>query len=235
MKLTKSNEDYLEAIGFLLRERGVALVSDIAASLNVKMPSVTSAIRQLAALGLVEYVQYAPVKLTERGKVVADEIMSSHRTLRVFFKNILHIPNSRANEIACQLEHIMNVDEIGRVSRLTGFLLANPEFMGSLNDELSALPVIEPAGTTMTLDKVRAGIKYVVQKIASGRRNLPDGMALPDDLRVGTELEVIRVAQLGDTISIRYGETCIALNREVSRLITVRINDEGEKTVSGRR
>ena len=32
--------------------------------LKVKMPSVTSAVKQLADMGLVEYTQYAPVKLT---------------------------------------------------------------------------------------------------------------------------------------------------------------------------
>lgn len=55
LELTKSNEDYLEAIGLLSEKNGTAQVRDIAEMLKVKMPSVTSAVKQLADMGLVEY------------------------------------------------------------------------------------------------------------------------------------------------------------------------------------
>lgn len=48
LELTKSNEDYLEAIGLLSEKNGTAQVRDIAEMLKVKMPSVTSAVKQLA-------------------------------------------------------------------------------------------------------------------------------------------------------------------------------------------
>lgn len=54
LELTKSNEDYLEAIGLLSEKNGTAQVRDIAEMLKVKMPSVTSAVKQLADMGLVE-------------------------------------------------------------------------------------------------------------------------------------------------------------------------------------
>ncbi|MCB5933138.1 metal-dependent transcriptional regulator, partial [[Eubacterium] rectale] len=41
LELTKSNEDYLEAIGLLSEKNGTAQVRDIAEMLKVKMPSVT--------------------------------------------------------------------------------------------------------------------------------------------------------------------------------------------------
>ena len=45
LELTKSNEDYLEAIGLLSEKNGTAQVRDIAEMLKVKMPSVTSSWR----------------------------------------------------------------------------------------------------------------------------------------------------------------------------------------------
>lgn len=45
LELTKSNEDYLEAIGLLSEKSGTAQVRDIAEMLKVKMPSVTSAVK----------------------------------------------------------------------------------------------------------------------------------------------------------------------------------------------
>ena len=77
LELTKSNEDYLEAIGLLSEKNGTAQVRDIAEMLKVKMPSVTSAVKQLADMGLVEYTQYAPVKLTPQGRRIAGKLLSA--------------------------------------------------------------------------------------------------------------------------------------------------------------
>ena len=66
-RLSRSAEDYLEAIGHLCNLHGQAQVSDIAERLGVKKPSVTAAMRQLSAEGLIEYRQYAPIRLTPKG------------------------------------------------------------------------------------------------------------------------------------------------------------------------
>lgn len=89
LELTKSNEDYLEAIGLLSEKNGTAQVRDIAEMLKVKMPSVTSAVKQLADMGLVEYTQYAPVKLTPQGRRIAGKIIVSHGILFDFLREEL--------------------------------------------------------------------------------------------------------------------------------------------------
>ena len=109
LELTKSNEDYLEAIGLLSEKNGTAQVRDIAEMLKVKMPSVTSAVKQLADMGLVEYTQYAPVKLTPQGRRIAGKIIVSHGILFDFLRE------ERANEVACQIEHIMTFEEIEKL------------------------------------------------------------------------------------------------------------------------
>lgn len=118
-KLTKSNEDYLEAIGLLSEKSGSAQVRDIAKMLNVKMPSVTTGVKHLADMGLVQYTQYAPVKLTEKGAQKAKEIIERHATIFRFLSEILHISDERADKIACQMEHIMTAEEIQRLANLT--------------------------------------------------------------------------------------------------------------------
>ncbi len=111
LELTKSNEDYLEAIGLLSEKNGTAQVRDIAEMLKVKMPSVTSAVKQLADMGLVEYTQYAPVKLPPQGRRIAGKIIVSHGILFDFLREELALPEERANEVACQIEHIMTFEE----------------------------------------------------------------------------------------------------------------------------
>ncbi len=116
-RLSRSAEDYLEAVGHLCRESGCAQVGDIATRLGVRKPSVTAAMRQLAALGLVEYRQYAPIHLTERGQRYADEVISAHGTLRRFLIEAAGLTPQRADEAACQMEHVLTYEEIDAIAR----------------------------------------------------------------------------------------------------------------------
>ena len=114
MQLTESMEDYLEAIAELTAVDGHAHVKEIAEKLAVKLPSVTGALRQLAAQGLIIYNSRYPVQLTEAGKVVADEVVRRHTILKKFFSDILGLPPEQATETACRLEHVVDSDTIER-------------------------------------------------------------------------------------------------------------------------
>ena len=54
-RLSESMEDYLEAIAELIAVDGHAHTKEIAQKLNVKMPSVTGALRQLEQQGYIVY------------------------------------------------------------------------------------------------------------------------------------------------------------------------------------
>jgi len=113
-KLTESLEDYLEAIAELIVVEGHAHSKEIAEKLNVTMPSVTGALRQLMQLDLIIYNTHHPVQLTAKGKAVADRIMYHHEVLKMFFSGILGLPIDKATETACRLEHIVDEDTIER-------------------------------------------------------------------------------------------------------------------------
>ncbi len=116
-RLSRSAEDYLEAVGHLCREGGHAQVSDIATRLNVRKPSVTAAMRHLAELGLVEYRQYAPIRLTEEGQRYAESVISAHRVLSRFLCEVAGLTPTRADEAACQIEHVLTYEEIDEIAR----------------------------------------------------------------------------------------------------------------------
>ena len=118
-RLSRSAEDYLEAIGHLCRENGRAQVSDVAAMLNVKKPSVTAAVHQLAAEGLITYKRYAPIELTEKGKQYADRVIRAHGILLRFLEESAGLSTSRADDVACHMEHLLSIEEIESIgSRL---------------------------------------------------------------------------------------------------------------------
>jgi len=107
-EITPTMQDYLEAIGQLGREEQVVRVKNLARQMNVKMPSVTEALKTLARNGLIRHEKYGYVQLTQRGENIAEEIYSRHQTLFKFLNEILRIDPRTADEDACRMEHTIS-------------------------------------------------------------------------------------------------------------------------------
>lgn len=116
-RLGRSAEDYLEAIGMLSKPDGSAQPRDIAEHLGVRMPSVTAALKKLAAEGLITYAPYAPVQLTAQGRAYAERVITAHRTLQRFMHEVAGLSAERAAQAACQMEHFLTEPEIAAIAR----------------------------------------------------------------------------------------------------------------------
>ena len=110
LALSASLEDYVEAILRLERESRVTRVSEIAAHLEVSRPSVTGAIKILGARGLVCHAPYGHVTLTEEGVRVASEVERRHLLIRDFLTGVLSLPEDKAEEAACRMEHVLEAE-----------------------------------------------------------------------------------------------------------------------------
>jgi DtxR family transcriptional regulator, Mn-dependent transcriptional regulator len=108
--LSASLEDYLEAILQLEAASRVTRVSEIAEQLNVSRPSVTGALKHLAARGLVVHARYGHVTLTEEGVGIARDVLGRHVAIRGFLVDVLGIPEEKAETTACRLEHVLEPD-----------------------------------------------------------------------------------------------------------------------------
>lgn len=109
--MTKSLEDYLEAIYRLSQQDGNARVVDVAKMLGVKMPSVNNAVKELARLELVQYEKYHELVLTVEGITVAKKVYERHLTLKQFLIS-LGVPENIAENDACSMEHILSAETI---------------------------------------------------------------------------------------------------------------------------
>lgn len=91
---------------------------DIAASLQVKRPSVSRMLNFLAEDGMIEKEYYGSVHFTDKGTRVANKLYTNYLILCTFFFEHLHISaeNTRHNVIfsLCDLsdESIENLSEI---------------------------------------------------------------------------------------------------------------------------
>jgi DtxR family Mn-dependent transcriptional regulator len=108
-KMSKSSEDYLEAIVMLggTTEASVRSV-DIANKLDVSKASVNKAITLLKEKGYVDQPYYGDITLTEEGYEYGSAVLSRHRMLFTFMTKALGIPEDRANDEACLMEHAIS-------------------------------------------------------------------------------------------------------------------------------
>jgi DtxR family Mn-dependent transcriptional regulator len=123
VQLTQSLEDYLEAIFSLEQKNRVARVKEIADALNVQMPSVTGAVRNLKERGLVDYKKNSFITLTPSGLKIARSIYNKHQIVRRFLEDLLYVEAQEAEEIACRIEHALPGRIAARLETFTGLIL----------------------------------------------------------------------------------------------------------------
>lgn len=124
--LSESLEDYLEAIKHIEEEKRAARPKDIARHLGVSPPSVTAALQNLGARGLVNYHPYDLVTLTPRGRRVARDVIRRHEGLRRFFVDILQIDDEEADRVACDMEHAIPPQVMDRLLTFIDFIADSP-------------------------------------------------------------------------------------------------------------
>ncbi len=129
--MTKSLEDYLEEIHVLIRDKGAARVRDVAAALNVKMPSVVKAIGELKKLGLAAQEPYGNIELTTKGARVAALVLGRHTVLKAFLLK-LGVSDRIAEKDACLMEHVLSAETMERIQ----------EFLGN-NGKKTAKPAVQ--------------------------------------------------------------------------------------------
>ncbi len=199
--LTESLEDYLEAISELCAVDGHAHTKEIAEKLKVKMPSVTSALRQLAEMGYIVYNTHYPVVLTGDGRRVAEEVAARHQVLKRFFVDILGMPEKGASEAACHLEHLIDEATVSRfilfseaiekrsdAAALRTFLSDAMELMESKQHKFRTLDTLEN-GSTAEIIKIGRNIKHPEKlELSIGDKVVSCGMPLDKShllLRIG--------------------------------------------------
>jgi len=122
LEVSKREEEYLETMYLLYKNKGVIRVKDIAKRMRVRPPSVIDALKKLSSKGLVEYEKYDRILLTEEGRRIAEDIYAKHKFLTEFFVEILGIPPEIAEADACQFEHYVHDETVERMRKFAQFI-----------------------------------------------------------------------------------------------------------------
>lgn len=245
-ELTRSMEDYLEAIYNLKVRNQIARVKDIASEMNVTMPSVTGALRSLAAKGLVRHEPYESVDLTEHGLHHARDIAHRHSAVKEFLTGTLGLASEIAEEEACGIEHAIRPDTLDRLLKFVEFSRAcggdQPLKLDDFRHYLDhgtypggspELPDADgrharhglghhrPTITSTKLSELRPGAKGRIAFV-SGRGRVRQRL-MEMGVTSDTTFEVIRVAPLGDPIEIKLRGYNLSLRRSEARHVEVEL------------
>lgn len=125
--LSHSAQDYLEAIFLLADREGLARVKEVAKHLDVKKPSVVSAIKVLMRKGLVVHQHYGCLELTSEGEELAKEIHRRHQVLYRFLHDILGVKAEVAEADACRIEHHISPQTLELLVKFVDFTESFPE------------------------------------------------------------------------------------------------------------
>jgi DtxR family Mn-dependent transcriptional regulator len=119
-------DDYLKAIYALHQEHGHVTTSQVAVHMGVPPSSVTGMLQKLAQQGLVTYMPYHGVALSDRGQHQALEVLRHHRLLELFLVQELGYSWDEVHVEADVLEHVISETLEARIAIRLGHPTVDP-------------------------------------------------------------------------------------------------------------
>jgi DtxR family Mn-dependent transcriptional regulator len=225
--LTPSLEDYLEAIWTISLREKVARVKDIAKCLAVTTPSVVNALNVLAEKNLIKHESYGYIELTDQGTLKAKEVDEHHKLLFTLLNEIFGINAGIASKDACKIEHHLSKETIKRIEQFIQFLEEHQEektfftsrFKGFVEKGEEDMGDKKESKADFTLRDLKPGEKGKVTKI-KGKGNFKKRL-LDMGIVPGTEIQLEKVAPLGDPIDILIKGYHLSLRKDESKDILI--------------
>lgn len=119
-------ENYLKALFSLAQDTGEVNVNELSKHLDIKMPTVTSMMKKLAAKGLVHYESYKPLRLSSEGKKAAALIIRKHRLVEMYLVEKMGFGWEEVHRIAEQMEHIDAPELFSKMDEILGYPKFDP-------------------------------------------------------------------------------------------------------------
>ncbi len=109
MKIQESAENYLEAVLMISRRQPFVRAADLCRQLGFSRPTVSQAVRELAADGYLTVDGERHIALTEKGMAIAGSILERHEVIAEIFMG-LGVSRDTAYADACRVEHYISAE-----------------------------------------------------------------------------------------------------------------------------
>jgi len=124
---TPRNEDYVEIIYELIREKGYAKPVDIASHLHVRPPTVTGMLDRLHSEQLIHHEKYGGITLTDKGESMARTLGERHALLVAFLK-LFGVEEATAQKDTEGLEHYVDSRTLDLLAKFVKYVDQNPQW-----------------------------------------------------------------------------------------------------------
>lgn len=212
-------EDYLKALYQLEQsDDGRARIKDIAALLDVSLPSVTTMMKSLADDGFVERTAYRGVSLTEAGTKAALRVIRNHRLIEVFLVEVLGYTWDEVHVEAERLEHAMSDRLTDRIDAYLGYPSVDPH----------GDPIPSADGTLHQVDthsilELGPNTRAVVERVMDQSADVLQYLAARD-IRPGAHLVIQRLDPFDGPLWITVEGNSVALSRSLAARVHVAVD-----------
>jgi DtxR family transcriptional regulator, Mn-dependent transcriptional regulator len=215
MELTDAIQDYVKEIYKLEAAGRQPTTSALAARLGVSAPSVTSMLKKLASLELVEHERYHGARLTPTGERVALEVIRHHRLIEQYLSQTLGLPIDALHVEADRLEHALSEELEAHIDRSLGFPTRDPH-----GDPIPGPDLTMDRVEVTPLSALEAGAKATVERIPDGDGELLRYLSKLK-LTPGRRVEMRESAPFDGPLTVRVGGADHAISRELAAQISV--------------
>jgi DtxR family Mn-dependent transcriptional regulator len=211
-------QDYTKAIYALESRDGSASTTALAERLDVRPASVSGMLKKLAALGLVEHEPYRRVRLTERGRLVALEVIRHHRLLELFLVENLGMSWDEVHAEAEVLEHVLSED----LEELIAAKLGDPT-LDPHGDPIPSRELTVADDDTRTLYDLAPGTDGTFARVSDSD---PEMLRFLGERGItpGARLEVLERQPFDGPLYVRFGDEVHVLGAVLAR--AMRVEDE---------
>ena len=199
-------EDYAKAI-YSLEQRAAGPVSNnaLAERLGVTAGSSSAMVKKLESLGLAAHEPYRGVRLTERGRALALEMLRHHRLLELYLAEALGVPWDRVHDEAEVLEHVLSEELEAAIAEKLGHPTRDPH----------GDPIPGPDGRfeeeeTVSLAALEPGARGRFVRVSDADPEMLRWLA-ERGVTPGAEFEVLERQPFGGPLTVRFGDAELPL------------------------
>ena len=209
-------ENYLQAM-YKLKERDEQVVpTRLAEVMSVSVATVVGTLKRLTKQGMIEAGSNKEVKLTPRGRELAEAVVRRHRLAERMLTELLGVEWHRAHAEAHRLEHAISPYVEAKLASALGYPKTNPfgQPIPGYSSDLNP-PPMKP------LIQTQEGESTVVERVPEEDRRLLEYFD-NSGIRPGAELTVVELAPFKGTVTLLLGGEEVVLGTEVAEKVLVR-------------
>jgi DtxR family Mn-dependent transcriptional regulator len=193
--------------------------NDLAERLGVTPGSASAMVRKLSEVGLVAHEPYHGVRLTQKGRRVALEVLRHHRLIELFLAEELGMPWDRVHAEAEVLEHAISED----LEQLIADRLGHPK-LDPHGDPIPTEGFEIDERPTRSLDELSPGAVGRFVRVSDSEPEMlrylaEQGIALGDHLRVTGR------QPFGGPVFVSVGEREQPLGGDLARAMRIELEE----------